>query len=200
MSCGFEKPVPRVEREIDYAYTQKVLVVAAAGNAGATGGPRWPASDNNVLCINAAYGHGNKYGNNPTPGRNKTRFSLLGCAVEGYRRKVESTKPIKVSRCGTSHATAVATAVAAISMQILRDCRKHFDSADDEDAHQKAEKVLRTKPGMEKIFYHMTDMDRERDGYDFVRPWSVVPAAGGGPRAKALQLAQNIVSWCQTPA
>jgi hypothetical protein len=193
MSCGFLESDPRVKHEIHQA-SAKVLFLAAAGNSGATGGTRWPASDNNVVCVNATDGNGNKFGGNPTPDRSGANFSFLGCAVPGYLRATESSTPKKVSRSGTSHATAVATAVAAISMQILRDCEHDFVSPDDKVAYQKTEKALRTKRGIQAIFYEMTNMQRRRDGYDFVQPWTIVPATGD-KHAKALQIARNITSW-----
>lgn len=200
MSCGFTASIPRVKLEIDYAYAHNVLVIAAAGNAGASGGRRWPASDNNVLGIYAATGHGNKYGGNPTPGPNQSKFALLGCAVEGWLRATDPSNATKVRRSGTSHATAVAAGIAAISMQVLRDCKEQL--TDNEFANEVAkeryaatEKSLRTKPGMERLFYQMRGLDPARDGYDFVRPWSIVPGIGER-QDEALHVARNIVTWC----
>jgi subtilisin family serine protease len=195
MSCGFLKSNPRVKHEIHQA-SAKVLFLAAAGNSGATGVLRWPASDNNVLCINATDGNGDKFGGNPTPDRSGANFSFLGCAVPGYLRAIESEKVTKVARSGTSHATAVAAAVAAISMQIFQDCEGDFNSPDDKVAYQKTKEALRTKRGMQKIFYEMTNMQLGRDGYDFVQPWAIVPATGG-KHAKALQIAQLIITRCK---
>jgi hypothetical protein len=197
MSCGFTKPIEKIQRAIDHAYSERVLVLAAAGNSGATGGWRWPASDPNVIGMTAAYGEGNKYGRNPTPGRDRESFSILGCAVSGYIRATESSTAKLVSRSGTSHATAVAAAIAAITMQILRDCEtdivRKFPVKEDSFKH--AEGALRTKAGMSLVFRQMVGGDDKRDGYYFVRPWTIVHETGDRHR-DAMHVARNIIQWC----
>jgi hypothetical protein len=146
------------------------------------------------VCINATDGNGNKFGGNPTPDRSGANFSFLGCTVPGYLRAIESSTATKVYRSGTSHATAVATAVAAISMQILRDCESDFVSLAEKLAYKRTEKALRTKRGMQNVFYEMTHMQLARDGYDFVQPWTIVPASSD-KQVNALQTARNIILW-----
>lgn len=195
MSCGFLNSIDQIKRKIDYALAENVLILAAAGNAGAMEGWRWPARENNVLGMTAAYGEGNKYGKNPTPSRNRESFSILGCAVPGYLRAVESQTAAKVSRSGTSHATAVATAIAAITMQILRDCKEQLIEDFGTSSYDQTERVLRTKNGMEKVFRHMVGGDEQRDGYYFVRPWTIV-LESNDRRKTALHVARNLVQWC----
>jgi hypothetical protein len=200
MSCGFTESSERIQRAIDHASAEKVLVIAAAGNDGATGGWCWPARDNSVLGMTAAYGLGNKYGRNPTPRRDRQNFSILGCAVQGYRRAVDSQTAVKESGSGTSHATAVATAVAAITMQILRDCKQQIleQSETGVESYNRTEQTLRTRTGMGAVFHNMGGSDQERDGYRFVQPWTIVPALPGTDNrsTRALYIAQSIVLWC----
>jgi hypothetical protein len=195
MSCGFAGPCKAIQKAINDAFGDGILILAAAGNAGAIEEWRWPASDHNVLGITAAHGNGNKYGNNPTPSRNSQSFSMLGYAVEGYLRAVDSPNPTKVRQSGTSHATAMATAVAAITMQILRDCKDEIIEEMGREAYDYTERTLRTKSGMETVFRQMSGQDQPRDGYCFVKPWTIVHEFAD-PRMKALHIARNLVQWC----
>jgi subtilisin family serine protease len=197
MSCGFTESSERIQRAIDHASAEKVLIVAAAGNDGATGGWCWPARENSVLGMTAAHGGGDKYGRNPTPRLDRQSFSILGCAVPGYRRAAESQTAVKVAGSGTSHATAVATAVAAITMQILRDCKQQIveQSETGIDSYNRTERSLRTRAGMGAVFHQMVGANQERDGYQFVQPWTIVPKAVDRSM-RPLFVAQSIVLWC----
>jgi hypothetical protein len=119
------------------------------------------------VCISATDGNSSKFGSNPTPDQSGANFSFLEYVVLGYLRVTESLAGKKVVRSGTSHATVVATVVAAISMPVLRDCKGDFVSQDDKVAYQKTENALWTKRGMQKTFDEMTNMQLERDSCGF---------------------------------
>jgi hypothetical protein len=193
MSCGFTRTFEAIQSAIDNAFAKGTLILAAAGNSGAIEECRWPASDQNVLGMAAAHGNGKNYDYNPRPNRNRQSFSILGCAVPGYLPS-ESKKNY---RSGTSHATAVATAVAAIIMQVLRDCKDDIikDKEYGREQYMYTENMLRTKSGMEKVFRQMVDEDHDSGGYYFVKPWTIVKGPAD-PQEKAKHIARELVGWC----
>ncbi|WPH01825.1 Hypothetical protein R9X50_00467900 [Acrodontium crateriforme] len=174
IASGFDSDTGLTDliKAVAHANLEHVLVIAAAGNKGDTQGISYPASAPTALGAFSTTGYGNKYGGNPTPGSNE--FSFLGYAVEGFKPSTESAVGVMVRRSGTSQATGIATGIAAVVMQLLREFEdvKGFYRR---PSYKELANKLRTIAGMRKVLARMTGAGSGiRDGYRVVKPWELI--------------------------
>lgn len=169
MSFGFPtyqermKPILEAIRE---ARAKGVLLFAAAGNEGGNGGVAWPARLNDVICVAAADSNGNPVGFNVTDERHH-RICTLGKAVPSCEF-VKSSNTQKVYRNGTSFATPIAVAIAAIVLGYI-DKSKGIDPKLNPE---RLKQSLRTQPGMESVLCKTcVQKDGKRAGYSYIAPW-----------------------------
>lgn len=171
MSFGFKDPSQVIRKAVKYAYDNDVLLLAAAGNSGGLEAVRYPARDPHVLCVHAATGYGNMYNGNPTIKANTSNFALLGVAVPG--NAPAGREQTEIRRSGTSQATAMGAAVAAIILQIMRDRQEEAEEAVGSIVYRQALSQLRRLHSMRSVFERMCDTNK-RDGYDIVEPWRLL--------------------------
>lgn len=161
MSFGFHEQHDSIQQAIDEISSsdceRKILMFAAASNRGIGFKPTFPSNHPSVTCVYATDGDGNKYRRNPQPiSRRSPRFATLGVAVRSA-----CIKGGEVRKSGTSFATPVAAAIAALVLEF----------AIKNDMESKVyHKKLKTKEGMEKIFATMVT---ENDNVDFIYPWKL---------------------------
>jgi hypothetical protein len=90
MSFGFEDEYELIEEALDRAEKAGKLILAAASNKGgvtigkSTGRTR-PAHREDIICVHATDGKGNKGGMNPSPMDDKLNFATLGVAIPGLQ-------------------------------------------------------------------------------------------------------------------
>ncbi|KAF4633983.1 hypothetical protein G7Y89_g4133 [Cudoniella acicularis] len=147
------------------ARAKNVLVFAAAGNEGGNQGVFWPAKLPEVIRINAADSYGNAAGFSPTDGAGR-RICTLGEAVPSCKLDVKNEA---VHRSGTSFATPIAVAIAAIVLGFM-------DGAGDMGAPEDFEQLkplLRTRSGMESVLCKTCVLQGEnkRAGFSYITPW-----------------------------
>lgn len=186
MSFGFGQEIEAISRAINYATdgSRPMLVFAAASNTGGNDHVQWPASHDRVICIHATDGDGNKYGLNPTPENKPHEFATLGCSVESWLGPGN-----RASKSGTSVATPIAAGIAAMTIDYMRAKRdRYLDHTVSEHNHDPATRQsvrnwqaasyddnlrrLGLCGGMSAVFSLMAG--RSRDGYQYIRPWSVL--------------------------
>ncbi|KAF6825961.1 pfs domain-containing protein [Colletotrichum plurivorum] len=81
MSFGFEEADEAIEMAVEDATQAGKLVTAAASNNDGRSGRARPARRDDVICIHATDGNGNKGGMNPSPVPETDNFATLGVAV-----------------------------------------------------------------------------------------------------------------------
>ncbi|ORY04778.1 peptidase S8/S53 domain-containing protein, partial [Clohesyomyces aquaticus] len=172
LSFGFPRFHPKLQpvlNAIRTARSRRVLVFAAAGNEGGNQGIFWPAKlheTGDVICINASDSDGNASSFNPSTGSNN-RICTIGEALPSCEKNKQNEI---IHRSGTSFATPVAVAIAAIVLS-------YADSVAPENAPPNFEEWikprLRTKSGMERILHTMCVLpdQKRRDGYSYITPW-----------------------------
>ncbi|KAI8689253.1 Subtilisin-like protein [Fusarium keratoplasticum] len=144
MSFGLSSPNWNIKAAIRRAESLGIICTAAASNYGSNQARSFPAKLDQVLCIHAGDGNGNKSGLNPTPLPWRDNLSTLGvCIPSVWEDEDEGDHYIS----GTSYAAPVAAGIAA---NVLR------------DAHSCS--------GMRHIMLAMCE-PQHRDGYWFVIPW-----------------------------
>ncbi|KAF4432615.1 hypothetical protein FACUT_8303 [Fusarium acutatum] len=158
LSLGSEERHEAIESAVSFATGKGVMIFAAASNNGALTERARPARRDDVFCIHASDGLGNKGNMNPTPQEGTRNFSTFGVAVPArYDGKM-------VCKSGTSFATPIAAGFAATIL--------HFIQTVDYEWSIQDRKMFYRKDGMQKIFVKMSE---RRDGYDFVNlaqlPW-----------------------------
>jgi len=135
---------------------RKILMFAAASNRGKGFGPTFPAIHPSVTCIYATDGHGNKYKRNPQIISHSPGFATLGVAV-----KSACIKGGEVRKSGTSFATPVAAAIAALVLEF---------AIKNDMPSEVYHKGLKTKEGIEKVFGTMVT---KSDDFNFIYPWEL---------------------------
>lgn len=181
MSFGFPKPVPEIAAAIESARRQNVLMLAAASNCGGNQIRSWPAREDDVMCIYAADGDGNKYDKNPTPAINKDNFAVLGDSVEAHWPPANTEdQPRLVRKSGTSTATPICAAIAGIILTALRRSEDgYIDSLESRmqarkrQSYQRKLKALGRASGMASVFNLMVGAEGTRDNYQYIAPWKL---------------------------
>lgn len=118
LSFGFPKPVGAVERALRHATERDVLVFAAASNDGANAeiSRSWPARDDTrVFCVHATDRDGASWARNPPRESAVANFATVGVDVLSAWKD-----GVMVGKTGTSVATPVAAATAALFIDFAR--------------------------------------------------------------------------------
>lgn len=181
MSFGFPKVIPEIDKAIQYARKKNVLMLAAASNYGANRKRTWPARSDDVLCIYATDGDGNKYGKNPTPISNKDNFAVLGESVNSFWPPLGSQgEARKARKSGTSTATPICAAIAAIVMTALRQSEDGYvngfgerEQSEKREMYQRKVSALGKASAMASVFKLMVGEEGMRDDYQFIAPWRI---------------------------
>jgi hypothetical protein len=197
MSFGFPQVVPEIEKAIQYARRKNVLMLAAASNCGGTRKRTWPARCDDVMCIYATDGDGNKYGKNPTPMSNQDNFAVLGESVEALWPPASPHGAARrVRKSGTSTATPICAAIAGIVVTALRLNEDSYVSSFEDKKQEERRRVYRRKvaalgraSAMASVFKLMVGEDGMRDDYQFVAPWRIFDE---GSRSRSTTL-ENIL-------
>jgi len=145
-----------IKKAIKDAEHAGVIIFAAASNNGANSRRSFPASLDNVLCIHATDGGGNKSVMNPPPDLHRENLSTLGVAVPSIWEP-------GMHLSGTSYATPVAAAIAALVLVFIQDATAAKKMTEDlrDDAF--------SRDGMKNILLKMAVPN---DGYSYIAPWS----------------------------
>ncbi|KAF2193739.1 subtilisin-like protein, partial [Zopfia rhizophila CBS 207.26] len=114
MSFGFNKDQPNIKAQLKRAYDKDILVFSAASNDRASKpiNIAWPARSPTVSCVFSANGEGGNSRFNPPARRGLNFCDIWGGKKEGGT----STK----HRSGTSFATPIAAAIAALVLEFAR--------------------------------------------------------------------------------
>ncbi|KAJ6088426.1 subtilisin [Penicillium sp. IBT 16267x] len=125
MSFGFRsrdvEGYEELERAIHNAYSNHVLLFAAASNSGANLDRAYPARDENVICINSTDANGNRSPFSPTALADALNLATVGEAVESAwpMRYCDPPSGLK-HKSGTSYATPIAASVAGFLLHYAR--------------------------------------------------------------------------------
>ncbi|KAK6535372.1 hypothetical protein TWF694_001833 [Orbilia ellipsospora] len=161
LACGFEDWHETMESTIRDASNKGVLVFAAASNEGNIQNilfPAWLYEHAVVFCMFASDSMGkakNKF--NPAPIRHNHNYAFLGENVP------VSSHPTKKTQNGTSYATFIGAAVAALILDFTRQ----------EGVNIRNERKLKRFPGMSAIFKIMAEGGKDGD-YECVVPWKLM--------------------------
>jgi hypothetical protein len=181
MSFGFPEVIPEIDKAIQHARRKNVLMLAAASNYGGNRKRTWPARSDDVMCIYATDGDGNKYGKNPTPIANKDNFAVLGESVEAlWPPTSPHGRARKVRKSGTSTATPICAAIAGIVVTALRLNEDDYVSSIEEGKREETRRLYRQKvtalgraSAMASVFELMVNKEGMRDDYQFIAPWRI---------------------------
>lgn len=147
LSFGFPEYNDRLQpirKPLLQAQQNNVLLFAAAGNAAGNEGVYWPASMEVVTRVNAVDGEGN-VGNISTTGGELRPIFTLAEGVPSCQFNSPSNEVIY--RSGTSFATPIAVAIAAIVLGYMNSSNKAVVPEDVESLKSR----LHTKSGMEGV-------------------------------------------------
>ncbi|KAM5342058.1 hypothetical protein ACJ41O_015089 [Fusarium nematophilum] len=168
MSFGISNASEEIRGAIRDAEAAGIICTIAASNYGSNEMRSFPAKLDQVLCIHAGDGNGNKSGLNPTPLRWRDNLSTLGVCIPSEWRGEEDHY---VS--GTSYAAPVAAGIAANVLRFVQ-------WATDEGFMTQPQRMnAYSCAGMRHI---MLAMCEPRDGYDFVMPWRRMWSEGSTER------------------
>ncbi|KAK3940187.1 peptidase S8/S53 domain-containing protein [Diplogelasinospora grovesii] len=126
MSFGFPEVVTEIQDALKRAQGKGILIFAAAGNGGMYTMPHWPAGDSTIaIGINSCDVYGRKSTFTPWPIADNPNFMVIG---EGIMAHWPTTRPYIGPNSidgfgpveGTSFATPVAVAMAAIILEFTR--------------------------------------------------------------------------------
>jgi hypothetical protein len=181
MSFGFPRVIPEIKDAIDYARQKNVLMLAAASNYGGNRKRTWPARCDDVMCIYATDGDGNKYVKNPTPISSKDNFAVLGESVEAlWPPTSPHSAARRVRKSGTSTATPICAAIAGIVVTALRLNEDSYVSGFELKEQEKRRGMYQRKvaalgrpSAMASVFKLMVGEDGNRDNYQFIAPWRI---------------------------
>lgn len=152
MSFAFEDQNRDISTAIGRAFRAGKLLFAAASNDGGNKPRSRPARSDEVICIHACDGNGNKGGMSPSPEENSLNFTTLGVAIESrWKKKL-------VYKSGTSFATPVAAGIAA---NVLEFANFKCNLSEEDMAN------LSKREGLLKV---LKAMSAKRDGYDYLNP------------------------------
>ena len=195
MSFGFSVVVPEIEEAIHYARQKNVLMLAAASNYGGNRERTWPARCEDVMCIYATDGDGNKYGKNPTPVRSENNFAVLGESVEALWPPTSPHGPVpRVRKSGTSTATPICAAIAGIVVTGLRLHEDSYVSGFEEKEQGERRRMYQRKvaalgkaSAMASVFKLMVGEEGMRDDYQFIAPWRILNEGSSRTRSTTLE-------------
>jgi subtilisin family serine protease len=163
MSFGVGEENDRITDAVRYAYSKNVAIYAAAAYDGARTAVAYPARLQEVFCIHACDGAGNKATFSPSPETIGNNFSMLGVSVlstwpdfrkiDGDAETTRSSNLIQPNKMpgtwkyasGTSMATPLAVALAANVLAYTRVNSHRLPSL------QKYDTLRRTFLGMGKL-------------------------------------------------
>lgn len=151
MSFGRKQSHLGVRTALLLAASKNVLVFAAAGNVGHNQPVDFPASDSNAITIFSCDGVGKLPvpDTNPAPTDGGTRFFTLGEGVESYWPRAPNGRD---HRSGTSIATPIAAAAAALVLEFANQIKDILEEEPDYPDIQDALWWLKTRDGMRAVF------------------------------------------------
>jgi len=179
MSFGFPewaKGVQDIKTAIKAASGADILIFCAASNGGVSGDIAFPANQNEVICVNSANGQGTPSGFNPGEAKEGQNLCALG-------EDVKSSWPRHFNlgnqrKSGTSFATPIAAALAAVLLDYARDKMPDLDKFQIDK--------LKTKKGILKVFERL--MSARTKDYIVLKPGDLFK------EAKAAYIYGNIYS------
>ncbi|ENH75877.1 Vegetative incompatibility protein HET-E-1 [Fusarium oxysporum f. sp. cubense race 1] len=168
MSWGFRREHECISDAIRLAHSKDKIMFAAASNEGANLPARvtFPASMQEVICVNSCDGYGNSSDFNPPPREGVFNFSTLGEAVIAKKSTLE---PKRLT--GTSFATPAAAAIAASILEFAT--QKQILKEQEE-----LKRHVATKDGMMKLLVAMSE---PVSGFMYLRPWDLIKCDSGTP-------------------
>ena len=167
----------KFQAEIKKAIDRGKVIFAAASNHGSNNPRAYPASHEGVICVHSADGLGNASLMNPTAltGENIDNFCVVGENIEAaWPSESQDQAGGTIRKSGTSHATPVAVAIAALMIGFLR---THVPE------HVNWSIPPLSPAGIRAIFRIMSGQ-RKGQRYDVVNP---VKAFGGDTEPEKLQ-------------
>ncbi|KAK3299815.1 peptidase S8/S53 domain-containing protein [Chaetomium fimeti] len=182
LSFGLRHKPQKVQDEIKKAVDRGKLIFAAASNSGANDPRAYPASQEGVICVHSADGLGNASLFNPTelPGPDDDNFCFVGENIEGAWPSSMPDQAGGTRRMtGTSYATAVAIAVAALMIGFVRENMPE---------HVNWDIPPLSLAGIRAIFHTMSEQ-RNGQRYDLVNP---VRVFGGDTPAEQQEVLEAI--------
>lgn len=183
MSFGFESSTEElhcIEDAIGHAHKEGTVLFAAARNNGGLEKIAYPASHDDVICINSTDGVGNPSLFNPSYREGKN-FSTVGEAVlSSWLGKVQQRKT------GTSYATPIAAGIAAVAMDYMEHKRRVWSKADDLYLANK----IKTRKGIVTVFNK--HLSYSRNDFRFLCPWRFFKKDASGLDGALLQTLREV--------
>ncbi|OAQ58684.1 subtilase family domain-containing protein [Pochonia chlamydosporia 170] len=176
LSFGFAeytKDLTPVLEAIRTARKNGVVVFAAAGNDGANQDVFWPAalySGGDVICISSSNSFGVQSGFNPEIETGR-RICTLGEGVPSCQPDLSNPLQV-VHRSGTSFATPIAAAIAAVVLAVMDNADYNGFEGDKETLLPR----LRTARGMESVLCKtcVARSGSNSSGFSYIAPWFFV--------------------------
>jgi subtilisin family serine protease len=155
-----------------------VLMFAATSNYGL--GPQnhilWPARSPHVISIDAAYGNGAEWEDNPKVNDmgGKLRFTALGvevnCEYPLHRQPAGTPSGTMVRHTGTSFACATASGIAVFVLEFAQQPPCSW-------IPELYDRLVRRPDIMQKVFLVMSD-SKNVEGFHFLYPWTLLRGYG----------------------
>lgn len=163
MSFGFVKDVPEINRAIHGALqNRQVLFFAAASNEGANEKEMFPARHESVIAMRGTDTMGDFQSFNPPKGLfDNIAFGTLGLQVPVTQLDNELGF---VPQSGTSVATAIAAAIAAM---LLRYVSRMGSLSDQARVYEK----MKETSGMRNVLQSLSSKTLLREDYLYLAPW-----------------------------
>lgn len=160
-----------MERAIRDAHRDDVILFAAASNHGAQRAAAFPASMNEVICINSANGGGVQSSFNPQTFHADRTFSVLGEQVKppvlGRQVTPNENQPQNPRMSGTSTAVTIAAGVAGVVLYLVKTSR-----SSKEGRVEAAKTRAKSMQGMCLILRWLSSKRDERQaGGEWIVPW-----------------------------
>lgn len=152
-----------VRKTIEQATMFKgVIFVSAASNYGSNEARGFPGKLDQVICVHAMDGMGNKSGMNPPPEPRGRNFGSLGMGIKSEWHAHEANRYLE----GTSYAAPVATGMISNVLRFVQNVR------DEGLMTERYYKEAFSHRGMSNILMGMAQSTSE--GYDYIRPrWKI---------------------------